>query len=313
MYEGLHIGQRYHLRQLRLIACERGMKPLVITFTNHPLSLIAPGKAPRLITSPFEKAALIKAEGFLGDEIILLPFDEALRATSAADFLAMLRDRFGAAALLMGFNNRFGHDAPSGFDTYRDLAARAGIELIQARELPSESGISSSAIRRLIADGEVSEAARLLGRPHSATGTIAHGKALGRTIGFPTANLSLSPSILLPAPGVYAAMATSETSPFVGFRELQRAVLLPPGSLPAMVNIGCRPTVDSPGAPLSVEAHLIGLPPGTDLYGSRLTLSFIDRLRGERRFSDTEALAAQLALDRNATLARLATFCQPGN
>lgn len=305
MFDGVHSGHRYLLDQLRLQAAERSMKPLVITFTNHPLSVIAPDKAPRLLTSPLEKAALIRSEGFLGDEILLLPFDEKLRSTSAAGFLGMLRGRFDCAALLMGFNNRFGHDAPGDFASYKQLAANAGIELIQARELPARAGVSSSEIRRLIAAGEVADAAALLGRPYTLTGTVVRGKALGRTLGFPTANLHTPSTLILPAPGVYAATATIAPPLFPSTVASRQASSKAEVSYPAMVNIGSRPTVDDPGAPLSVEAHIIGLPEGTNLYDCRLTLSFVDRLRSERRFASLEALRAQLLLDRAAALAAL--------
>lgn len=305
MFDGVHSGHRYLLDQLRLQAAERSLKPLVITFTNHPLSVIAPDKAPRLLTLPLEKAALIRREGFLGDEILLLPFDEKLRSTSAAGFLGMLRGRFDCAALLMGFNNRFGHDAPGDFASYKQLAANAGIELIQARELPAREGVSSSEIRRLIAAGEVADAAALLGRPYSLTGTIVRGKALGRTLGFPTANLHTPSTLILPAPGVYAATATIAPPLFPSTVASRQASSKAELSYPAMVNIGSRPTVDDPGAPLSVEAHIIGLPEGTNLYDCRLTLSFVDRLRSERRFASLEALRAQLLLDRSAALEAL--------
>ncbi len=302
MFDGVHSGHRYLLDQLRLQAAERSLKPLVITFTNHPLSVIAPDKAPRLLTLPLEKAALIRREGFLGDEILLLPFDEKLRSTSAAGFLGMLRGRFDCAALLMGFNNRFGHDAPGDFASYKQLAANAGIELIQARELPAREGVSSSEIRRLIAAGEVADAAALLGRPYTLTGTVVRGKALGRTLGFPTANLHTPSTLILPAPGVYAATATIAPPLFPSLVASRQASSKAELSYPAMVNIGSRPTVDDPGAPLSVEAHIIGLPEGTTLYDCRLTLSFVDRLRSERRFASLEALRAQLLLDRAAAL-----------
>lgn len=305
MFDGVHSGHRYLLDQLRLQAAERSMKPLVITFTNHPLSIIAPDKAPRLLTSPLEKAALIRSEGFLGDEILLLPFDEKLRSTSAAGFLGMLRGRFDCAALLRGFNNRFGHDAPGDFASYKQLAANAGIELIQARELPARAGVSSSEIRRLIAAGEVADAAALLGRPHTLTGTVVRGKALGRTLGFPTANLHTPSTLILPAPGVYAATATIAPPLFPSTVASRQASSKAEVSYPAMVNIGSRPTVDDPGAPLSVEAHIIGLPEETNLYDCRLTLSFVDRLRSERRFASLEALRAQLLLDHSAALAAL--------
>ncbi len=290
MFDGVHEGHRYLLRQLRLRAAERARKPLVITFANHPLSVISPERAPLLITPGSEKVSLIRGEGFADDEVLLLNFTSELRSTSATDFLAMLRDRYGVATIMMGFNNRFGHDAPADFADYEVLADHAGISLIQASELPEEKGVSSSKIRGLISEGDVAEASKLLGRPFSISGVVVKGKALGRTLGFPTANLNPIPGTLLPARGVYAAIADANG-----------------GTYSAIVNIGHRPTVDAPDAPLSVEAHLVGLPKGTDLYDSQITIHFVDRLRSERRFATTEALRTQLALDRDAALAVIST------
>lgn len=292
MFDGLHAGHRSLLRHLANEARTRGLKPLVISFANHPLSLIAPQKAPGLLSSPSQKFELLRGEGFLPDEILITPFDEALRSTSAAQFLDILRDRHAVDVLLMGFNNHFGHDAPRDFHTYRDLAARAGITLIQAPELqPSApvASLSSSTIRTLIAEGDVATAAKLLGRPYSIEGRVIAGKALGRTIGFPTANILPAPATLIPAQGVYAAIAS-----------------LPSGdTYPAMVNIGHRPTVDNTDAPISIEAHIIDLPQGSNLYNIQLTLAFSRRLRPERRFPTLDALRAQLAIDRAETIAAI--------
>lgn len=291
MFDGVHEGHRYLLRQLRLHAAERSLKPLVITFANHPLSVIKPEWSPLLLTPYFEKISLIRNEGFLEDEVLLLNFDESIRSMSAADFLSELRNHYGVTTMLMGFNNRFGHDAPSDFDLYKALADKVGITIIKAQEFPQEQGISSTKIRGLIAEGDVATAMLMLGRPYSIRGGVIEGKALGRTLGFPTANLDIFPDTIIPASGVYAALAETTND----------------GTYPAMVNIGRRPTVDAPGAPLSVEAHLIGLPEGTDLYDTQVTLYFIERLRSERRFATTEALRAQLSLDRDAALAVIST------
>ncbi len=280
MFDGLHTGHRFLLDTLRRKGEEKGRSPLVITFSNHPLEVIAPEKAPRLLSTPDEKAALLKLTGIEAD---IIPFDKTLRLTPAKDFLRMLARRHGATDMLLGFNNRFGHDAPHDFDAYRRLAAECGISIAQAPELHDGegSGISSSIIRSLIGNhGDMATATELLGHPYELSGAIAHGKQLGRTIGFPTANLIPSSSRkLIPHSGVYAAMAT-----------------LPDGtSLPAVVNIGHRPTVDTSDSAISIEAHIIGF--SGNLYGHTVTLQFRRRLRDERRFPTLAALRAQIAAD----------------
>lgn len=278
MFDGVHAGHRYLLDELRREGERRGLEPLAVTFSNHPLEVVCPKRAPLLLTSAAEKEALIRAEGI--GEVVCLPFDEALRGTSAEDFLRLLRKGYGVEALLMGFNNRFGHDAPRDFGAYRALGAEQGVEILPATEYRpagAAAAPSSTAIRGALAEGRVEDAAAMLGRPYAVTGRVVHGRELGRRLGFPTANVEVAPWRQLPQPGVYAARC---------------------GGLPAMVNIGHRPTVDAPRAPLSVEAHIIGLPEGTDLYGRELTLEFARRLRGERRFGSLEELAAQLRRDR---------------
>ena len=281
MFDGVHLGHRFLLDALKAEASRRGLAPLVVTFSNHPLEIIAPAKAPLLLTGSDEKRALLAGEGV---ETVVMPFDSRLRDTSSADFLLMLKREYGVEAMLLGFNNRFGHDAPHDFDEYCRLGRDCGVEIVQAPEFQADgSKVSSSEIRRLVSEGEVAEASRLLGRPYSVAGTVGHGHAIGRTIGFPTANLVVDPRRLLPAEGVYAAEA-----------------LLPDGERRgAVVNIGRRPTVEGNNdAPLSVEAHIIGY--SGDLYGTPLTLSFVARIRPERKFSSLAALKAGIAADLRA-------------
>lgn len=285
MFDGVHTGHRYLLEQLRREGERRGLEPMAVTFANHPLEVVCPERAPLLLTSPEEKTALIRAEGI--ERVVCLPFDEELRGTSAGDFLRLLRERYGVAAMLMGFNNRFGHDAPRDFGAYSALGVAQGVEIVPAPEYRTEGtegtavAPSSTAIRTALAEGRPEDAAAMLGRPYALTGRVVHGRQLGRRLGFPTANVEVAPWRRLPQTGVYAARC---------------------GAYPAMVNIGRRPTVDAPEAPLSVEAHIIGLPEGTDLYGREVTLEFTRRLRGERRFASVEELAAQLRADRENAL-----------
>lgn len=200
----------------------------------------------------------------------------------------MLARRYNVQAMMLGFNNRFGHDAPRDFDTYRRLALSHGIELLQAPELTiGDRHISSSAIRVLLAcEGDAGTAATMLTRPYSLAGIVAGGRQIGRTIGFPTANISLGDARkLIPKTGVYAAVATCRNGM----------------AYPSVVNIGHRPTVEkSAAAPLSVEAHLIGF--DGDLYGQQLGLGFIARIRPEQRFPDLEALRCQIEDDVNTAV-----------
>lgn len=285
MFDGLHAGHRFLLEQLQSEGVDRGLHPLAVTFANHPLEIIAPGRAPLLLSTPDEKSSLFAGTGV---EAEIIPFDDSLRLTSASDFLHMLARRYNVQAMMLGFNNRFGHDAPRDFDTYRRLALSHGIELLQAPELTiGDRHISSSAIRVLLAcEGDAGTAATMLTRPYSLAGIVAGGRQIGRTIGFPTANISLGDARkLIPKTGVYAAVATCRNGM----------------AYPSVVNIGHRPTVEkSAAAPLSVEAHLIGF--DGDLYGQQLGLGFIARIRLEQRFPDLEALRCQIEDDVNTAV-----------
>lgn len=284
MFDGVHAGHRHLLAHLRALADRLGLRPVVVTFADHPLRVIRPSAAPPLLTSVAVKERLLRAEGV---EVVTLSFDSALRRLSAREFMALLRDRFGARMLLLGFNNHFGHDRLTDLDDYRRIGSRLGIDVERAPEWrhDREHRVSSSAIRGLLLDGDVERAADLLGRRYRLTGRVVHGKELGRRLGYPTANVDPDPeSLLVPADGVYAAIVT-----------------LPDGERrPGMLNIGHRPTVDTPDAPVSVEVHVIGY--DGDLYGRRISIDFIKRLRGEHRFDSLDELRDALAADARATM-----------
>ncbi len=291
MFDGVHRGHIALFERLRSEADRLGMQPCVVTFGHHPLSLIDPAKAPAMLMTPDDKAAAIRHCGI--DRVIMLDFDSNLRALTAAGFMTLLRDRYGVKALLMGFNHRFGSDRIGSFSAYREIGRQLGIEVILADEMRDQSEpdarICSSAIRSAIAAGDIKSAAKMLGRRYSIAGKIMAGKQLGRTIGFPTANIELIDNeMLLPANGVYAV-----------------DVAMPDCSVTrGMLNIGVRPTVDTSADPKpSVEVHIIGW--NGDLYGQRLRVEFISRLRDERRFDSIDALKSQLGDDlRNAMDAR---------
>lgn len=286
MFDGVHAGHRFLLDTLKADAGAHGLEPLAVTFSNHPFDEIAPARSPQLLTTPAEKAALLADAGVTP---AVIPFDAELRHTSSLDFLRMLRNRFNVERLLLGFNNRFGHDAPSDFHDYLAIARNCGVELVQGMEYSHNGfGVSSSVIRGLLSEnGDAEGAAQLLGRPYTLTGTVGHGRQIGRQLGFPTANLLPADSRkLIPLPGVYAARA-----------------ILPDGrpTFGAVVNIGHRPTVDNSTAPqLSIEAHLLQF--SGNLYGSEMQLQFIKRLRAEQKFPSLDALRMAIDTDRREAI-----------
>lgn len=286
-FDGVHRGHRFLVGQLVREADERGARPMVVTFVRHPLEVIAPDRMPPRLTTREERRELLLDAG--AGCVVELDFDDGMRRMSTLDFLRMLRSDYDVNALLLGFNNRIGHNPPSAPDDYRSVGREAGVEIVRGVEMPGPH-VSSSVIRGLIASGMMEYAAAALGRNYSLRGTVGAGKRFGRTIGFPTANLIPADSgLLVPEAGVYAAIACPETGE----------------KYPAMVNIGHRPTVDSPKSPLTIEAHLIGF--SGDLYGRGLEVGFVGRMRPERRFPSVDALKSQLARDLDAAQRMLAS------
>lgn len=282
-FDGVHRGHIYLLEQLKQQARQRGLLPEVYTFDCHPLSIVAPGRQPvRLMDNARRNALLARALGGNAGCVHELDF-AAIRKLTAREFLAMLAGQ-GVKMVMIGHDNRFGSDRPSSVAQYRDAAAGTGIEIVEANELTDDAlgQVNSSHIRRLIACGDITGANSLLGRHFSLTGTVTHGRQLGRTIGFPTANITVDDlHAALPSPGVYAAVTCID-----GVR------------YPAMLNIGLHPTVDRGGETPTIEAHIIGY--DGDLYGITLTLELTTRLRDTRRFDTLDHLKQQLASDREA-------------
>ncbi len=268
-FDGVHLGHCFLLESLRSQAARRGLQPMVVTFADHPLKQIAPDRVPPGLMSVERRRSLLQAEGV---EVVVLDFNSRLRSLTAAQFLEMLHNRYGVELFLLGFNNRIGSDRLGA----ENLAGKTigGVEVLAADEHP-QLCVSSSLVRAALSRGDVEEAAQMLGRPYSIEGKIVTGKQLGRTIGFPTANLLPDPTTAIPAVGVYAGE-------MLGY--------------PAVINIGHRPTVEGRNdAPLSIEAHLIGF--SGDLYGRTAELTFIRRLRGEKRFESLNALKTQIQKD----------------
>ena len=281
-FDGVHLGHRLVVDTVIRTADELGLEPAVITFDRHPLMTIAPHRAPLRIMSPEREREELER---LGVSVIVLPFTEELRRLTARQWMERMARDFDVRALVVGYDNTFGCDGTE-MDTaaYRALGEATGIDV---REAPMLPGVSSTAIRHALAEGDVARAAAMLGRPFELTGTVAHGDALGRTIGRPTANITPPAGMLVPATGTYAALAS-----LPGENATER---------PALLNIGRRPTVG--GESLRIEAHILDY--SGDLYDKQLTVNLIARLRDERRFDSIAALGAQIDSDEARTRAIL--------
>ena len=275
-FDGVHRGHLCLVEQLKDEARRRGMKSLLVTFDRHPRTVVSPGHVPTLLTTLEEKERLLRATGV--DEIAVLPFTQELSRLTAREFMEMvLRRELNVGTLVLGYDHAFGHGGGS-WEDYVRWGHETGIEVVRAHELPSLM-VSSSKCRRALEDGHVEEAAEMLGRPYSLSGEVVKGFHVGHELGFPTANLMPDEEKLIPAHGAYAVWA-----------------VLADGSRQAgMLNIGNRPTIGN-GETVSVEVNLLDYE--GDLYGQRMTIDFIGRLRDERRFSNRDELVAQLNEDK---------------
>ncbi len=264
-FDGVHLGHR------EVIAGSDS----VLTFDPHPVSVVAPQHTPRLLTTPERKAELIASLGV--QEMIVIPFDTEFAKLSAEQFIdQVLVDALGAAQVSVGENFRFGHRA-QGDAALLSADGRFHTVVHPLLELDGEI-VSSSHIRGLLQAGEVAEANRLLGSTFRLAGEVAHGDERGRELGFPTANLVPDEELACPGHGVYACLSYEDGAQ----------------PRPAAVSIGVRPTFDTGRVEL-IEAYVLDF--DGDLYGKNLTLEFLERLRGERRFDSAEALVDQMRLD----------------
>jgi riboflavin kinase/FMN adenylyltransferase len=277
-FDGVHRGHQDVLRQLVERARRLGVHSLLVTFDPHPLEVVNPAAAPRLLTVGDEKLEVLAESGI--DFVAVLPFTPALAAFSAERFVdEILLGRFRMHDLLMGYDHRFGHNRSGDAETMRRLGAARGFEVnaVPAVTVNGGQSVSSTAIRRAVAGGDLEGAFRGLGRHYSLGGRVVQGARRGRLLGFPTANVAVpGPRKLLPPEGVYAVRVQTPMGPYDG-----------------MLNLGPRPTFGD--AESVVEAHLFDA--NLDLYGARLRVDFVARLRDTQKFSGVEALRAQLEQD----------------
>ena len=281
-FDGVHRGHRYLVDQVCAEARTRRLQSALITFPVHPRQVMHPDDDFQWLTCREQKERLIGT--LSADYCLLLPFTPDLSQLSARQFMQLLADSYHVRALVIGYDHRFGHNRSEGFDDYCRYGSEIGMEVIRAKALEvNGTDISSSLIRALLKDGSVEQANHYLGYDYHIDGTVVGGFQIGRTLGFPTANLRLScPHQLIPREGVYATYAYVNGKRYA-----------------AMLNIGHRPTLGN-GMDTSIEAHLIGF--SGDLYGQPLRVEFRHFLREEQKFDSLESLTAQLQQDKQDVL-----------
>ena len=282
-FDGVHVGHRHVIRQLVEAAAVRGDESMVITFWPHPRNVLQKeARSLRLLTTLAQKKEMLCSMGV--DKVEVLQFTKDFSSLTTEDYLRLLMDRYGAKTILLGYDNRMGRDA-NGADEVARTAENLGLEVIRTEVVPSEQGfaVSSTKIREQLEAGDVRTAASMLGYDYNIHGVVVAGNRLGRTIGFPTANMQLyEPLKLLPGNGVYFVRVTT-----LG-RELY-----------GMCNIGCRPTVGET-AVRTIETNIFGF--DEDIYGLDIELSFISKIRDEVRFASLKELGNQLEKDRDTCL-----------
>ena len=278
-FDGVHLGHRLVIEQLVAAAAVRGDESMVVTFWPHPRNVLQKeARSLRLLTSLHEKKDLLLDMGV--DRVEVMPFTKDFSRMTTREYLRELMDRFDAKAVLIGYDNRMGCDA-DGADQVAAVAHDLGLEVIRTQMVPSEQGyaVSSTKIRERLEAGDVRAASAMLGYDYTLHGVVVAGNRLGRTIGFPTANMQMyEPLKQVPGNGVY----------FVKVETLGR-------NLYGMCNVGCRPTVSS-GNHRTIETHIFDF--SEDIYGLDIKVTFIEKLRDEVRFESLEALRSQLEKDK---------------
>lgn len=278
-FDGVHRGHQFMIDSLTTMAHAQGRQSLVITFDRHPRQVVHADYVPQLITTTDEKLQLLHATA--ADRIEMLHFDAQMAQLSAYEFMRqVLHKKYGVAMLLTGYDNRFGHNRAEGFADYVRYGEEMGMKVLQNTPIDIDGlRVSSSLIRRLIVEGNITEANNCMGHPYSITGSVAHGFQEGRRIGFPTANIvPESAEKLVPGNGVYATRVSVEGGEW----------------MPAMLNIGTNPTFQRQQT--TIEAHIIGFE--GDIYGRKVRVEFGRKLRDEQRFESVEALQKQLEADK---------------
>lgn len=266
-FDGVHSGHQFVLEQMKIIAQDRHMKSAVVIFEDHPQTVLH-GKQVPLLTTFEERVQLLKERGI--DTILSFRFEEICKLT-AEEFIRKLHEQDHVEILVMGYDHHFGSDRLPSFNDYRIRAERVGVSLLQLPQNPL-SKASSTAIRRELTEGNIEKANALLGYPYTLTGKVVSGKQIGRTIGFPTANLNVPEVKLVPKEGVYLCDALGKK---------------------AIMNIGTNPTLN--GNKQTIELHIPDF--SGNLYGKVISVKLLHYLRQEKHFDSIEDLRNQIEQD----------------
>ena len=284
-YDGVHLGHQQVIRAVRDLEDSDGLASAVVTFDRHPASVVRPESAPMLLSDLDQKLEYLDATGI--DIVVVVTFDEARSEESAEDFVqSVLVDCLQARKVIVGEDFHFGHERKGNVDLLLELGTIHGftvdgMDLVGADGRPAvvADRVSSTAIRRALAEGDLATANRLLGRPHEVRGIVAHGDKRGREIGFPTANVSVPGDIMLPADGIYA-----------GWFERPDGTVLP-----TAMSLGRRPTFYEEAHASLLECFILDFE--GDLYDESVRVRFVERLRGEQKFDGIDPLIEQMKRD----------------
>lgn len=281
-FDGVHLGHRYLIDQLCEIAHGENMPSAVITFPTHPRRVLDTDFQPALLCGYEEKISRLATTGI--DYCISLNFTKEMSQLSAKDFIqSVLKEELNVGTLLIGYDHRFGHNRSDGFDEYVLYGKEVGINVIQAKKLESSLHISSSEIRRALSKGDIDLANQMLGYRYTISGQIVEGFKVGRTIGFPTANIKIWEDFkVVPAFGVYAVYVNIESKQYGG-----------------MLYIGKRPTLHN-GDNISLEVNILDFE--GDLYGKSLSVEFIEFVRPDQKFPNLEILVQHINQDKENVL-----------
>lgn len=273
-FDGVHKGHQFLFAQVCKMAEHEGLQPLIVTFDQHPRAVLQNDYIPQLITSLEERRALLQQYA----EVLVLPFEQ-IRALTAQQFMSFLKDKYDVQKIVMGYDHRFGSDRLSQIQDYRLVAQSIGMEIIKQGEyIDGEWHVSSTEIRQALLNGNVIVANELLGRNYTLNGVVVRGKGIGRTIGYPTANIQPeTPEKIIPKSGVYAVQARTNTSSW----------------MPAILNIGTNPTIGNNQQ--TIELHIPHF--DENLYGQQIFVKFTRYVREERRFVNISVLREQIEKD----------------
>jgi riboflavin kinase/FMN adenylyltransferase len=281
-YDGVHLGHRVVIDQVRRRAAELGAKSVVVTFDRHPASVVRPESAPRLLTGAEQKMELLESTGI--DAVVIVPFDTDQAAESPESFVdRVLVQCLKTRVIVVGEDFHFGRHRDGNVDLLRKIGVEADFDVEPVQLVQRLDGIdepvSSTAIRRALAGGDIQRANSMLGRPYEVCGEVFSGDQRGRLLGFPTANVAVPSGMCLPADGVYAGVYERPNGDVYG----------------CAINLGRRPTFYEHADASLLEAHLLDV--DVELYGETARVRFEHFLRSERKFDGVDALIVQLGLD----------------